>query len=766
MMTEKQSNKKVFVFLGYGFGADSWQQRFVKHQIPGLNERLPYGYYHAAGDGWVIEYSQDRKESPVTRLLRRTVGRVLGFDLIHALRNRKQLQSADVVWTHTEREHLAVLFLNRLQRVKDPPKLIAQCVWLFDRWSSFSSTRRWCYRQLLKRADVITTQSPDDQAAARRLFPTVATELILSGAAVDGLTPPQRGPAHRPIRLAALGNDMHRDWETLVCAFGGAGPSCEVRIASSKINRELLRNLPNFSIVRASSEHEIKKLYEWADIVVVPLKFNLHVSGITVVFEAIVSGVPVVCTDVGGMRAYFSDSEIRYVPLGSQSEMRRAVEMLADNDDERFQLAVRSQARLFSSHLTKQGYAHRHLRLSESLLCNQRLSARKRVVGVDSIPAVRSEEKVRVFVHLGHGFGAASWKRRYSRGLIPGLNEPLPYGYFRAADDKWLIEHSEDKQESRLTQLFRRGLQWTVGFDLIHAWRNRGQMRDADVVWTHTEREHLAVLLLWRITRNHKRPRIIAQCIWLFDRWPRLPRWKQRLYLVLLNQADIVTTLSTRNLERARMLLPTKKCESLLFGVDSGVPRMVARQEINKPIKLLALGNDMHRDWKTLLGAFGDLPDYDVRLASNSVPHSLIKGVANVCLRLADTEDELMAMYKWADVVVVPLKDNLHASGITVVLEATLFGLPVICSDTGGMRTYFSDGEIRYVPVADRAAMRSAVDEIAANDNFRRKLISKAQERIRSLDLTAQGFVDRHRKLSEKILFDAADQSAFPARVA
>jgi glycosyltransferase involved in cell wall biosynthesis len=748
MMTEKQSNKKVFVFLGYGFGADSWQQRFLKHQIPGLNEKLPYGYYHAAGDGWEVEYSQDAEENGFRRLWRRFLGRLLGFDLIHAWRNRRQFQASDVVWTHTERESLALLLLLNVLRSKRRPRIVAQCMWLADRWPHFSPARRAVYRKLLQQADVVTTQSPAMLSTLSELLPSVPLECIFSGACADKMIAPKKTQAHTPIRIASVGSDMHRDWITLMRAFGGIS-GFEIRIASGKLRRSPYSNI---TIAKATSEKEIRLLYDWADLVVVPLKHNLHISGSTAIFEATVSGKPVVATDTGGLRAYFSDHEISYAPIGDPTALRVAVQRLAKDTDGAFAMVSAAQKRLVNENLTTQGCAQRHRQLSESLLRKERLSA--------------TEGKVKVFVHLGYGFGATSWKRRYSRGLIPGLNEPLPYGYFRAADDRWLIEYSEDKQESRLTQLFRRGLQWSMGFDLLHAWRNRGQMRDADVVWTHTEREHLAVLLLWRISKNHKRPRIIAQCIWLFDRWPRLPRWKQRLYLVLLNQADIVTTLSTKNLESARMLLPTKKCESLLFGVDSGVPRMVAREEINKPIKLLALGNDMHRDWKTLLGAFGDLPDYDVRLASNSVPHSLIKGVANVCLCLADTEDELMAMYKWADVVVVPLRDNLHASGITVVLEATLFGLPVICSDTGGMRTYFSDGEIRYVPVADPAAMRSAVDEIAANDNFRRKLISKAQERIRSLDLTAQGFVDRHRKLSEKILFDAADQSAFPARVA
>jgi len=384
MMTEKQSNQKVFVFLPYGFGGDRWQERFLKHEIPGLNEKLPYGYYHADGDGWKIEYSQDRNESPVTRFLRRAFRRVLYFDLVHAWRNRRQLQSADFVWTHTEREHLAVLFLYRFLRTKEPPRLIAQCVWLFDQWPSFSNFRRWFFRQLLKRADVITTLSPDGLVAARRLFPDLATELILFGAAVEDLAPPRKRPVHRPIRLAALGNDKHRDWETLVQAFGGSQLSCELRIASNNIDPGLLHSMPHFSIVRAYSEQEIKELYEWADIVVVPLKFNVHASGITVVFEAIVSGVPVVCTDVGGMRAYFSDTEIRYVPLGSPGEMQRAVEMLAGNDDERFQLAVRSQAKLLSNDLTTQGYARRHRVLSECFLRNEPPLAKKRGVRVDS----------------------------------------------------------------------------------------------------------------------------------------------------------------------------------------------------------------------------------------------------------------------------------------------------------------------------------------------------------------------------------------------
>ncbi len=54
-------------------------------------------------------------------------------------------------------------------------------------------------------------------------------------------------------------------------------------------------------------------------------------------------------------------------------------------------------------------------------------------------------------------------------------------------------------------------------------------------------------------------------------------------------------------------------------------------------------------------------------------------------------------MFDWADLVVVPLKPNLHASGITVIEEAVILGLPVICSHAGGLEAYFSAEEVFYV---------------------------------------------------------------------
>ena len=165
-------------------------------------------------------------------------------------------------------------------------------------------------------------------------------------------------------------------------------------------------------------------------------------------------------------------------------------------------------------------------------------------------------------------------------------------------------------RNGRLTALCRRALCLALGFDMIHAWRNRKGLMTADIVWTHTEREHLAALLLFRFFAAGKRPPIIAQCVWMFDKWPRFSWARRRLYLWLLRQADIVTTLSPENLNVARQVLPGSRTELVMFGITSDSLKPARPSVCHRPVRVAALGNDMHRDWKTLIQAFARNPGF------------------------------------------------------------------------------------------------------------------------------------------------------------
>ena len=739
---------RVFVLLGYGFGADRWRQQHARGEIPGLNEHLPYGYYHAAGDGWSIRYSQDADEGRIGRFLRRGLGRVLGFDLIHAWRNRKGMFGADVVWTHTEREHLAAILLRHLVRRGRGPRIVAECMWLPDRWAGFLPAKRALYRWLLGQADAITCQSEEGVSWLRALLPGATVECNPCGAVTELMRPPSRRPVHSPLRLAALGGDMHRDWWTLFTAFAGF-PEFELRVASGKAKKQLCDRTTNVTVAEAKTEAEVRELYEWADLVVVALRPNLHVSGRTVIFEAIVLGVPVVSTDVGGLRAYFSDDELCYVPAGDPDALRAAARKLAADGRRRFAMAAEAQRSVLRAGLTTQGYADRFRSLSCRLLSVRALTkAAQR--GAAGAPA---PDNVRVFALLGYGFGGDRWRERFAKGEIPGLNDALPYGLRRAEGNGLSVAYSQDADEGAVLRLARRSVARVLGFDLAHAWRNRRSMLAADVVWAFTERESLAALLLFRLLGRRPRPRIVAQCMWLFDQWDRFSWPRRAAYRWLLGQADAIATLAPSNRDAACRLVPEVRSELVLFGLASS--RSLAsprRATCHAPIRIAALGGDMHRDWPTLLAAFGGAAEFELRVLSAKIKVPKGEEFANVEARRARDQADVEGLYAWGDIVVVPLSPNLYASGSTVILEAVAFGVPVVASDAGGLRAYFSDDEICYVPPGDPDALREAARELAGDPERRFNMAAAAQRRMVEADLTWDGYAMRCRRLSEELL--------------
>jgi glycosyltransferase involved in cell wall biosynthesis len=362
------------------------------------------------------------------------------------------------------------------------------------------------------------------------------------------------------------------------------------------------------------------------------------------------------------------------------------------------------------------------------------------------------EGNAKVFVHLGYGFGGHSWAQRHAVGLIPGLNDRLAYGYYRASSDGWSVEYSEDACENALTKFCRLALRRIAGFDLIHAWRNRKGLFAADIVWTHTEIENLGVLLLFWLRRLGRRPKVIANCVWLFDRWPNLSWPKRFIYRELLRHAAAVTTFSPANLQVARNVLPGVRCEYIKFGVTIEGLREPRARPLHYPVRVVSLGSDIHRDWKTLCTAFGNREGYRVAIGSRGIDRKALRGITNVTVLSVVTADDVKALYDWADIVIISVKPNLHASGITVILESVILGVPVVCTDSGGLRAYFSSVELCYVPTYDPLAMRVAVEELARDDERRLDMVVRAQKRLLTTSLTTQGFAERHRQLSEELL--------------
>jgi glycosyltransferase involved in cell wall biosynthesis len=306
-----------------------------------------------------------------------------------------------------------------------------------------------------------------------------------------------------------------------------------------------------------------------------------------------------------------------------------------------------------------------------------------------------------------------------------------------------------------------------LGFDFVHAWRNRRGIRSADVVWTHTESQYLAVLLLLQARPRAERPKIIAQSVWLFDHWHRLLPPLRRLYASLIRQADVLTVHSPENLRVARRLFPECRSEMVPFGIrtDALLPR--GPRPFHRPVRVLSLGSDRHRDWTTLVTAAKEWDGCELRLVSRSIDRALVGSAANVTVVQPANNEELLAHYDWADLVVLALKPNLHASGITVVQEATVYGLPVVCSDTGGLAAYFRDAEVAFVAPGDPAAIRARVGSLAAADDGERwAMVERARRRMAADGLNSRRFAQRHVELSRELLAAApqTEQERAPRR--
>ena len=223
------------------------------------------------------------------------------------------------------------------------------------------------------------------------------------------------------------------------------------------------------------------------------------------------------------------------------------------------------------------------------------------------------------YVHLAYGFGALKWQKEWRNGKKIGLNEEFPYGYYHATELGTSVVYSQDYPERNLQKLLRYGFRWFFGFDFFHAWYNRNEILRADVVWTHTESQSLAVLLLFSLSNRSTQPKIIVQIIWLIDEWHRLSWFKKTIYKKLIQKANILTFLSPLNANVASGIFPRARIEVVGFGINTDYSSLQSVRNEKQKIRVLSVGNDRHRDWTTLIDSVRGADDIELRLVTSSL---------------------------------------------------------------------------------------------------------------------------------------------------
>ena len=172
-------------------------------------------------------------------------------------------------------------------------------------------------------------------------------------------------------------------------------------------------------------------------------------------------------------------------------------------------------------------------------------------------------------------------------------------------------------------------------------------------------------------------------------------RWQLLLFGALTRHIHIAC-ISRSEQAFLQQLFPRQLIHYIAFGVDVDFWQPT-QSPVGQHDYVLAIGNDSHRDWATLVAAW--VPDLPLLKIVTSLPVSatssnveVIRGDWRTCL-LDDAQ--VRQLYQGARFVVIPLRDTIQPAGQSVCLQAMACGRPVILSNVAGLwdRQLMSDGD-------------------------------------------------------------------------
>jgi glycosyltransferase involved in cell wall biosynthesis len=165
----------------------------------------------------------------------------------------------------------------------------------------------------------------------------------------------------------------------------------------------------------------------------------------------------------------------------------------------------------------------------------------------------------------------------------------------------------------------------------------------------------------------------------------------ERFQRDLLKGIDAAVVVSRCQLPSFGRWLGSERVVYVPHGVDTERFSPGVREQDRDRVRLLTVGDHM-RDWVALHRIIDecntrDLPvQFDIVARREYWPY--LTGCANVRLRAGIAEEELVALYRQADALLMPVTD---ATANNAVLEAQACGTPAISNDVGGIPDYVDD---------------------------------------------------------------------------
>jgi glycosyltransferase involved in cell wall biosynthesis len=331
-----------------------------------------------------------------------------------------------------------------------------------------------------------------------------------------------------------------------------------------------------------------------------------------------------------------------------------------------------------------------------------------------------------VHVAIDTGTDPAEHGRAHRAGTAA---EPLPYGLAHLRDHGFEVTFLPRRRAGLATRVAAEaGRRATLDLNPWSLAEGARARRRADVVLAWEERVGLPVAAARRLGE----PPCVTGVIWLTDRRAAAPRAWQRAVRTALRQCAAVFVLSSAQVAPLveEWGVAPGRVHRIAFGVPVdfwGKGGPVASQ----PGLVVSAGNDWDRDHELTVRAVNEvrrrLPVRLELLTERPVPVPDAVGVR----RRAGGAGEVRAAYHRAAFVVVSTRHNLHASGMTVALEAMAAGRAVVMSATPGMEDYVTDGVTGFlVPPGDLDALVARVETLAGDPPLAARMGAAGQAHV------------------------------------
>ena len=309
-------------------------------------------------------------------------------------------------------------------------------------------------------------------------------------------------------------------------------------------------------------------------------------------------------------------------------------------------------------------------------------------------------------------------KRRILSGMAAG-SEPDQLSAISRIARYGVSPHLVDPLPFPLNPFARRHSLYS-GIDALRALRVASSLRRYDVILSVGESS--ALVLLWLKRLLGFRTPIVVWDPALGGEWPVrerilryvLPR-ADRVLVVGANQANFITQIYGGN---CRVAVIHHWEDTSFF----------APQHAASDGYILSVGNDVARDFATLVDAVATLPCEIVIKTNRRIKRAddLPPNVRVVAERISF--EALRDLYARARFVVIPIKKAVHASGVNSILEAMAMGKATIVSDSPGICDFVRNGENSIVvPPGDPDALSRAIATLLADPTQAEKLGRRAR---------------------------------------